>query len=132
MDIPLTAVEKVIYLAEVPFFRGMTVEQLRILADVCEEEFTPAEARIFNEGDPGGVLYVVVSGRVGIEQTKNARFACAARHGRGRRLPGRDRLLRRQSPQQLGHRHPGHADAAVAPRAVDCAGPDSTPTCRSS
>ena len=70
MDIPLSAVEKVIYLAEVPFFRGMTVEQLRILADVCEEEFTPAEARIFSEGDPGGVLYVVVSGRVGIEQQK--------------------------------------------------------------
>jgi HEAT repeat protein len=69
-NIPLSAVEKVIYLAEVPFFQGMTVEQLRVLADVCEEEFTPAEARLFNGGDPGGVLYVVVSGRVGIEQRK--------------------------------------------------------------
>jgi hypothetical protein len=66
----LSAVEKVIYLVEVPFFQGMTVEQLRILADVCEEEFTPAEAHLFNEGDSGGVLYVVVSGRVGIEQEK--------------------------------------------------------------
>jgi CRP-like cAMP-binding protein len=66
----LSAIEKVIFLKEVPFFQGMTVEQLRVLADVCEEEFTPVGARLFVEGDPGGVLYVVVSGRVGIEQEK--------------------------------------------------------------
>jgi CRP-like cAMP-binding protein len=66
----LSAVRKVVFLKEAPFFQGMTVEQLRVLADVCEEEFTPAEARLFNEGDPGGVLYIVVSGRVSIEQQK--------------------------------------------------------------
>jgi CRP/FNR family cyclic AMP-dependent transcriptional regulator len=66
----LSALEKVLFLKEVPFFQGMTVEQLRVLADVCDEEFTPAESRLFVEGDPGGVLYVVVSGRVGIEQEK--------------------------------------------------------------
>jgi len=66
----LSAVEKVICLKEVPFFRGMTVEQLRVLANVCEEQYFPAEVRLFNEGDSGGVLYVVVSGRVGIEQEK--------------------------------------------------------------
>jgi CRP/FNR family cyclic AMP-dependent transcriptional regulator len=48
----------------------MTVDQLRILASVCEEDFFPAETRLYNEGDPGGTLYVVVSGRVGIEQEK--------------------------------------------------------------
>jgi hypothetical protein len=69
-DIPLSTVEKVIYLREASFFRGMTVDQLRVLADVCEEEFTRADARLFVEGDPGGVLYVVVSGRVGIEQQR--------------------------------------------------------------
>jgi CRP/FNR family transcriptional regulator len=80
----LSAIEKVIFLKEVPFFQGMTVEQLRILANVCEEEFFPAEARLFNEGDPGGVLYVVVSGRVGIEQEKHrgsfARLATVGAH----------------------------------------------------
>jgi HEAT repeat protein len=72
IGIPLSTVEKVVYLGEVPFFRGMTVEQLRVLANVCEEEFTPAGARLFNEGDPGGVLYILVSGQVGIEQQKRA------------------------------------------------------------
>ena len=80
----LSAIEKVIFLKEVPFFQGMTVEQLRILANVCEEEFFPAEARLFNEGDPGGALYVVVSGRVGIEQEKHrgsfARLATVGAH----------------------------------------------------
>jgi CRP-like cAMP-binding protein/HEAT repeat protein len=64
----LSTIEKIIFLKEVPFFRGMTVDQLRVLAAVCEEELFEEDTRIFNEGDPGGVLYVVVQGRVGIEQ----------------------------------------------------------------
>lgn len=66
----LSAIEKVIFLKEVPFFQGMTVDQLRVLANVCEEEFFCAGDQLFKEGDRGGVLYVVVSGRVGIEQEK--------------------------------------------------------------
>ena len=66
----LSTIEKVIFLKQVPFFQGMTVEQLRVLASVCEEEFFAADTRLYKEGDPGGVLYVVVNGRVGIEQEK--------------------------------------------------------------
>jgi len=80
----LSAIERVIFLKEVPFFQGMTVEQLRVLANVCEEEFFPAEAHLFNEGDPGGALYIVVSGRVGIQQEKRkgsfARLATVEAH----------------------------------------------------
>ena len=70
----LSNLEKVILLKEVPFFQGMTVEQLRVLAGVCEEQFFSAGTRLFNESDPGGSLYVVVSGRVGIEQEKRKGF----------------------------------------------------------
>ena len=80
----LSAIEKIIFLKEVPFFQGMTLEQLRVLANACEEEFFPAEAHLFNTGDSGGVLYVVVSGRVGIEQEKRpgalAQLATAESH----------------------------------------------------
>lgn len=83
-DIVLSAIEKVIFLKEVPFFQGMGVEQLRVLANVCEEVFFPAGACLFNQGEPGGVLYVVVSGRVGIEQEKRkgsfARLATVEAH----------------------------------------------------
>jgi hypothetical protein len=69
-DFVLSLIEKIIFLKEVPFFQGMTIEQLRVLANVCEEEFFPADTRIFRQGDPGGTLYVIVTGRVGIEQEK--------------------------------------------------------------
>lgn len=69
-DILLSAIEKIIFLKEVPFFQGMTVDQLRVLANVCEEEYFEEDARIFNQGDSGGALYVVVSGRVALEQEK--------------------------------------------------------------
>jgi HEAT repeat protein len=69
-EILLSSVEKIIFLKEVPFFEGMTVDQLKVLANVCEEEFFEEDTRIYDKGDPGGVLYVVVNGRVGIEQEK--------------------------------------------------------------
>jgi CRP/FNR family cyclic AMP-dependent transcriptional regulator len=80
----LSTIEKIIFLKQVPFFQGMTIEQLKVLANVCEEEFFTADTRLFNQGDPGGALYVVVSGRVGIEQEKRtgafARLATIEAH----------------------------------------------------
>lgn len=67
-DAMLSLIEKLIFLREVPFFQGMTIEQLKVLANACEEEFFMEDTRIFNVGDPGGTLYIVVSGRVAIEQ----------------------------------------------------------------
>ncbi len=69
----LSLVQKLILLKEVPFSQGMTVDQLTILAGVCEEEFFPENTRLYNAGDPGGILYIVVSGQVGIEQEKRKR-----------------------------------------------------------
>jgi CRP/FNR family transcriptional regulator, cyclic AMP receptor protein len=64
----LSVIERVIFLKQVPFFQGMTIDQLRVLASICEEEFIPKSISIFIEGEPGGVLYVVVNGRVSIER----------------------------------------------------------------
>jgi CRP/FNR family transcriptional regulator len=68
----LSIIDRIIFLKEVPFFQGMTIDQLKILASLCEEKFFEKNKPIFNNGDPGGVLYVVVNGRVGIEQEKRA------------------------------------------------------------
>ncbi|MFN8455664.1 MAG: HEAT repeat domain-containing protein [Anaerolineae bacterium] len=80
----LSTVEKIIFLKEVPFFQSMTVDQLKVLANVCEEELFEEDARIFNEGDAGGALFVVVSGKVAIEQEKRkgsfARLATIEAH----------------------------------------------------
>lgn len=68
----LSTIDRIIFLKEVPFFRDMTIDQLKVLASVCEEKLFDKGTRIFNNDDPGGVLYVVVSGKVGIEQEKRA------------------------------------------------------------
>jgi CRP/FNR family transcriptional regulator, cyclic AMP receptor protein len=64
----LSAIEKVIFLKGVPFFQGMTVEQLKVLSNVCEEQLFPESTVIFEEGEPGGTLYVIVSGKVAVER----------------------------------------------------------------
>lgn len=66
----LSTIEKIIFLKEVPFFQGMTIDQLRVLADVCEERLFEEDTTIYSAGDAGGILYVVVNGRVGLEQEK--------------------------------------------------------------
>lgn len=64
----LSAVERAIFLKQVPFFAGMTVDQLRILAGIAEEQDFEEGDVIFAEGSPGEALYVIVGGRVGIER----------------------------------------------------------------
>jgi CRP-like cAMP-binding protein/HEAT repeat protein len=65
----LSTIERVIFLKQVPFFESMTIEQLRILASVSAEHTFDEDEVIFGEGDAGDALYIVVSGRVGIERT---------------------------------------------------------------
>jgi len=67
-ELMLSDIEKVIFLKKIPFFHGMTINQLKVVAPVCEELFFKEEERIFEQGDPGGALYTVVSGKVSIEQ----------------------------------------------------------------
>ncbi|MDX1523891.1 MAG: HEAT repeat domain-containing protein, partial [Anaerolineae bacterium] len=66
----LSTIEKVIFLKEVPFFQGMTVYQLEVLANICEEKLYREDERIFEQDDAGGALFVIVNGQVGIEQER--------------------------------------------------------------
>ena len=68
MTASFSVLERIIFLKQVPFFQGMNIEQLKVLADSCEEEFIPRATCLFKEGETGGVLYIVVSGRVSIER----------------------------------------------------------------
>jgi len=64
----LSAVERAIFLKQIPFFGAMTVDQLRTLAGIAEEQDYDEAETIFAEGDLGEALYVVVRGRVAIER----------------------------------------------------------------
>ena len=68
MTASLSVIERIIFLKQVTLFQSMTIEQLKVLASICEDEPVTQGSVIFNEGDPGGGVYVVVNGRVGIER----------------------------------------------------------------
>jgi len=64
----LTAIEKVIFLKSVDIFEHATVEQLGRIAGLMEEVNFEARETIYNEGDAGDALYVILSGRVALER----------------------------------------------------------------
>ena len=75
----LSTIEKVIFLKQVPIFGEMTVAQIRTLAGIAEEVHLQDDDIIFREGEPGDTLYVVVSGRVGIEHEAQNKSGSVAR-----------------------------------------------------
>ena len=64
----LATIEKVIFLKSVDIFEHATVEQLGRIAGLMEEENFEAGETIYQEGEPGNTLYVILSGRVLIEK----------------------------------------------------------------
>lgn len=72
----LSIVEKMIMLRRVSFFESVPIDHLKSLAGICEESLIPADEIIFREGDPGGELFIVVSGavKIGKEDVKDGGF----------------------------------------------------------
>ena len=67
-DQHLTTIEKVIFLKSVDIFEHATIEQLGRIAGLMEEVNFEARETIYNEGDAGDALYVILSGRVALER----------------------------------------------------------------
>ncbi len=64
----LSTIERIIFLKEASLFRGLTVDNLKALANICEEEWYAKDTLVFEQEDPGGAMYIIVSGRVAIER----------------------------------------------------------------
>ena len=47
MTVILSVLERIIFLKQVTFFQSMTIDQLKALASICEEEFIPKNITIF-------------------------------------------------------------------------------------
>lgn len=60
--------ELVEQLTKVPFFDGLTHEALRMIAGVASEETHATGTRIFQYGDPGDKLFIILDGRVRISR----------------------------------------------------------------
>lgn len=64
----LSIEEKITYLRNVSSFKNLSDDQLKILAESCEERTFLQGEFIFRQGEGGGVLYIVLSGKVAIER----------------------------------------------------------------
>jgi CRP-like cAMP-binding protein len=65
---PQPTVEHEDLLARVPFFDGLSREALSLIAQVTAEETHATGTRIFQYGDPGDKLFVIVEGKVRISR----------------------------------------------------------------
>ncbi|RDH48152.1 transcriptional regulator, partial [Mastigocladus laminosus WC112] len=60
----LTTVERLLFVRRVPIFKELRDDFIVRLASVMDELSFPANYTIFNEGDEGRSLYIIVSGKV--------------------------------------------------------------------
>ena len=60
----MITIQKVLLLRRVDLFADMTTRQLGHVAAVTSEHVVAAGSTIFNEGDPGDALFVIISGSV--------------------------------------------------------------------
>jgi CRP-like cAMP-binding protein len=65
-DAATASADRVAQLARVTFFDGLTAEALAMIAPVTTEETYPYGTRIFQYGDPGDKLYIILEGKVRI------------------------------------------------------------------
>lgn len=83
MQRSLTQVERILLLKEVPFFQNIPVQQLEMLASICKENRYIQSSRIFKQGDPGGVLCIIIKGQVAIEQENRSDTTLFSNLGNG-------------------------------------------------
>ena len=67
----MITIQKVLLLRRVDLFAEMTTRQLGHVAAVTQELVRPAGSTIFEEGDEGDALYVIVSGQVEVLREGN-------------------------------------------------------------
>jgi hypothetical protein len=79
----LSTIERMLYLKRVPYFQSLEMDQLQALAGICQEQTFKQGARIFSQGDEGGALFVVVSGKVdvGLNAKDQTGFTALASYG---------------------------------------------------
>jgi HEAT repeat protein len=79
----LATIERMIYLKRIVFFQSLSVEQLSALANICEERVFKKDEVLFRQHQPGGILFIVISGAVdvGLQRDEKAEFVRLATFG---------------------------------------------------
>jgi CRP/FNR family cyclic AMP-dependent transcriptional regulator len=83
MSAALSTTDKLINLRSLPAFRLVDLEDLRTLAERCQEKAYRMGERVFTEGEFGASLFIILRGTVAISQGAGARMSEVARLGPG-------------------------------------------------
>jgi CRP-like cAMP-binding protein len=79
----LSTTDKLVQLRSLPAFRLVELDDLRSLAERCQEKAYKPGERVFTEGELGSSLFIILRGTVGVSQGAGTRMREIARLGPG-------------------------------------------------
>ena len=75
--------ERILLLREIPIFAELSPEDLKLVAEIAREEWYPQNTDIFQQGDEGSAMFVIVEGRLQVLVSTNGVERELAQRGPG-------------------------------------------------
>ena len=75
--------ERILLLREIPIFAELSPEDLKLVAEIAREEWYPQNTDIFQQGDEGSAMFVIVEGRLQVLVSTNGVERKLAQRGPG-------------------------------------------------
>jgi CRP-like cAMP-binding protein len=79
----VSMLERILLLREIPIFADLSPEDLELVANIAREEWYPPNTSIFQQGDEGHVMFVIVEGLLQVVRTANGTEQVLAQRGPG-------------------------------------------------
>lgn len=79
----VSILERILLLREIPIFADLSPEDLKLIAEIAREEWYPKDTVIFNQGDEGNMMFVIVAGLLHVLHRVNGTEQILAERGVG-------------------------------------------------
>jgi HEAT repeat protein len=79
----VSILERILLLREIPIFADLSPEDLKLVAEIAHEEWVPQKTVIFNQGDEGHRMFVIVEGQLHVLQITKDTEKVVAQRGPG-------------------------------------------------
>lgn len=79
----VSILERILLLREIPIFAELPPDDLKLIAEIAREEWYPQNTIIFQQGDEGKIMFVIVEGRLQVLASTNGVERELAQRGSG-------------------------------------------------
>jgi hypothetical protein len=79
----VSILERILLLREIPIFADLSPEDLKLIAEIAREEWYPRNTDIFQQGDEGNMMFVIVEGDLRVMVSTNGVEQKLAQRGPG-------------------------------------------------